>query len=323
MTIELLGVNGWTLENKTFYEKSLLMRAVPNFHYVGLGKKRAIPRRGGNSLEWRKLERPTAATTALVEGTPPSETQTTWVNVVATVSQYGAYVKVSDVAMQQSIDDVMAEHSDMFGEHMADSLDRIARAVLVGGTSVQYADAATSRGALTTGNRLDEAEIRTALRNLKRRDAKPLRSEGSKFVMITHPDALYDVMSDTTIQNVLQNAGVRGDSNPYFSGQQFDYLGVRIKETTNVPVVSGGGLSLAAAVHIFQTMVIGEEFYGESVFGFDTMEIVVKPVGSGGTSDPLNQFGTIGWKAAYVARILNQNFGQRIEHGTSANALPA
>lgn len=323
MTIELLGVNGWTVENKTFYEKDLLMRVTPNFHYVGLGKKKAIPRRGGNSIEWRRLERPAAATSALTEGTPPSETQTTWVNVVATVSQYGAYVKVSDVALNQSIDDVMSEHVEMFGEHMADSLDQIARAVIVAGTNVQYADAATSRGALTTGNRLDEAEIRTALRNLKRRNAKPLRAFGGKYALITNPDALYDVMSDTTIQNVLQNAGVRGNSNPYFTGDQFDYLGVRILDTTNVPVISGGGLSLAAAVHVFQSMMIGEEFYGESEFGFDTMEIVVKPVGSGGTSDPLNQFGTIGWKAAYTAKILNNSFGQRIEHATSANALPA
>lgn len=323
MAIELLGVNGWTNENKTFYEKQLLMRALPAFHYIGYGRKKAIPRRGGNSLEWRRLERPVAATSALTEGTPPAVTQTTWANVVATVSQYGAYVQVSDVAMQQSIDDVVGEHIDMFGEHMADSLDRVARAVLVSGTNVQYADSATSRGALTTGNRLDEAEIRNALRNLKRRNAKPLRSLGGKFAMITAPDATYDMMSDTTVQSVLQNAGVRGDSNPYFSGEQFDYLGVRIFETTNVPVVSGGGLSLAAAVHIFQTMMIGEEFYGESEFGFDTMEIVVKAVGSGGTSDPLNQFGTIGWKAAYTAEILNNAFGQRIEHATSANALPA
>lgn len=323
MTIELLGVNGWTVENKTFYEKDLLMRVTPAFHYVGYGKKRAIPRRGGNSIEWRRLERPTAATSALTEGTPPAETQTTWSNVVATISQYGAYVKVSDVAMNQSIDDVMSEHVEMFGEHMADSLDRIARAVIVGGTNVQYADSATSRGALTTGNRLDEAEVRAARRALLRRNAKPLRSIGGKFALITNFDAEYDLMSDTTIQSVLQNAGARGTSNPYFTGDQFDYLGVRILTTTNVPVVSGGGLSLAAAVHVFQSMMIGEEFYGESEFGFDTMEIVVKPVGSGGTSDPLNQFGTIGWKAAYTARILNNAFGQRIEHATSLNQLPA
>lgn len=322
MTIELLGVNGWTIENKQFYEKDLLYREVPLFTYVGLGLQKPLPSRGGNSLEMRRLERPSAATTPLVEGTPPAETQTTWTNVTATVVQYGAFTKISDVAMRQSIDDVVPEHTRMFGEHMRDTLDRIARTALVAGTNVQYADSATSRGALTTGNRLDEAELRTARRHLLRRNARPLRKLGGKFGVITHADAAYDLMSDTTIQNVLQNAGVRGDSNPYFSGEQFDYLGMRILETTNIAAISGGGLSLAAAVHVFQTLVIGEGAYLESEFGFDTMEIIVKPIGSGGTSDPLNQFGTVGWKAAYAAKIANQAFIQRIEHATSANALP-
>jgi N4-gp56 family major capsid protein len=323
LTIELLGVNGWTIENKQFYEKDLLYREVPLFAYVGLGDQKPIPSRGGNSIERRRLERPSASTTPLVEGTPPTETQTTWTNVAATVVQYGAYTKISDVAMRQSIDDVVPEHTRMFGEHMRDSLDRIARTALVAGTNVQYADSATSRGALTTGNRLDEAEIRSALRHLKRRNARPLRKLGGKYGLIIHPDSTYDLLSDTTIQSVLQNAGVRGDSNPYFSGDQFDYLGVRIIETTNVAVISGGGLSLAAAVHVFQSLMIGEGAYLESEFGFDTMEIIVKPIGSGGTSDPLNQFGTVGWKAAYAAKIQNQAFIQRIEHANAANALPA
>lgn len=323
MTIELLGVNGWTVESKTFYEKEMLMRAVPNFVYVGLGWQKPIPRRGGKSIEARRLERPAAATTPLTEGTPPTETQTTFSSVTATVSQYGAFTKVSDVAMRQSIDNVLPEHIEMFGEHMRDSLDLVARAVLVAGTNVQYADAATSRGALTTGNRLDEAEIRTGLRNLKRRNARPLAKLGGKFGLITHTDALYDLMSDTTIQNVLQNAGVRGTSNPYFSGEQFDYLGVRILETTNVRVISGAGLSLAAAVHVFQTVMLAEQAYLETKFSEESMDIIVKPIGSGGTSDPLNQFGTVGWKAAYGAVIANQAFLQRIEHATSANQLPA
>ena len=323
MTIELLGVAGFTLENKTFYEKKLLMRAVPRFVYSGLGLQRSLPRRGSNNIEYRRLERPAAATTALTEGTPPTETQTTYTNVVATVSQYGAYSKISDVGMRQSIDDVMSDHVEMYGEHMADTIDIIVRNVLVGGTNVQYADSATSRGALTSGNRLDEAEVRTARRHLKRRNAKPIAKLGNKFGLITHEDALYDFMSDTVVQSVLQNAGVRGDNNPYFSGDQFDYLGIKILDTTNVRTISGGGLSLAAAVHVFQTLMLGEQAYIETDFSEESLDIIVKPIGSGGTSDPLNQFGTIGWKAAKGAAIANQAFIQRIEHATSANALPA
>jgi N4-gp56 family major capsid protein len=114
----------------------MLMRTVPMFHYAGLGLKRQIPRRGGNSIEYRMLNRPSAATTALVEGTPPTETQTTWISVTATVAQYGAFTKVSDLAQRQSIDEVMDEHTKMFGEHAGDTIDRIARAILVAGTNV-------------------------------------------------------------------------------------------------------------------------------------------------------------------------------------------
>lgn len=323
MTIELLGVDGWTVENKALYEKRLLMRAVPMFRYAGLGLQRPIPANGSNNIEFRVLQRPSAATTPLTQGTPPTETQTTWSNVAATVAQYGAYVKVSDVALSQSIDPVLSEHTKMFGEHMADTLDRIARAVLVAGTNVQYADSATSRGALTKGNVLDEGEIRTAIRNLRRRDAKPLAKLGGKYALIIPEDSLWaDLLADTTIQNVLQNAGVRGDQNPYFTGSQFDYLGVSIMPTSNAPAISGAGLSLAAAVHVYQSVMLGEEAYGEVEFGAMTNEIIVNPVGSAGAADPLHQFGTIGWKAAYAARILNQAFLQRIEHATSSNQLP-
>ena len=42
-------------------------------------------------------------------------------------------------------------------------------------------------------------------------------------------------------------------------------------------------------------------------------ESIVKAFGSGGTSDPLNQRATAGWKMAFVARILNDNFIQLLQ----------
>lgn len=37
------------------------------------------------------------------------------------------------------------------------------------------------------------AELRAAKRTLLRNNARPVRSEGNKFVVITSPDALYDL----------------------------------------------------------------------------------------------------------------------------------
>ncbi len=47
--------------------------------------------------------------------------------------------------------------------------------------------------------------------------------------------------------------------------------------------------------------------------------MIIKPVGSSGKEDPLNQFSTIGWKIkGYTATILQDAFIVRIEHGVSA-----
>ena len=48
------------------------------------------------------------------------------------------------------------------------------------------------------------------------------------------------------------------------------------------------------------------------------LQTIVKPVGSGGASDPLDQRATVGAKVtAYTAKILNNLWIVRIEHGVS------
>jgi N4-gp56 family major capsid protein len=48
------------------------------------------------------------------------------------------------------------------------------------------------------------------------------------------------------------------------------------------------------------------------------MKNIVKPLGSAGTADPLEQRATSGWKATFVAKILNDAFLVRVEHAVSA-----
>ena len=106
MAIELIGAAGFTPELKQFYEKELLMRAVPALVHMNWGIKRSLPPQGGKSIEWRRLDTIAASTTALTEGTPPSETNVTFTAISGTVSQYGMYTKISDVAWRQSFDNV-------------------------------------------------------------------------------------------------------------------------------------------------------------------------------------------------------------------------
>lgn len=314
-----LGAGGLTLENKTFYEKELLYRAVPQFVHLGWGVQKTIPPRGSNNLEWRRMERPAVATTALTEGTPPSSTAVTWTNVVATIQQYGAYARFSEVAMRQSIDEILSETVEVWGENMGDTLDIIARNVLIAGTTVQYAGAAVSRGAVSSY--LTEAEIREAVATLKRQNTRRIARAGGRFVGIAAPEAMSDFMGSPSgnLSLILQRAGVRGDANPLFTGDAFDYLGVRFLESSNARVFGCAGWSLSTGrVGVFTTLIMGEGYYGEVKYGEGDAAVIVHPPGSGGAgTDPLNQFGSVGWKAPLAVRILNDSFAVRIEHGAS------
>ena len=53
--------------------------------------------------------------------------------------------------------------------------------------------------------------------------------------------------------------------------------------------------------------------------GSGAMETIIKPCGSAGTTDPLNQRSTVGAKvAAYAAKVLNPLWIVKIEHCVSA-----
>ncbi|NLI54110.1 MAG: N4-gp56 family major capsid protein [Clostridiales bacterium] len=70
---------------------------------------------------------------------------------------------------------------------------------------------------------------------------------------------------------------------------------------------------------VHATLVFGADAYGIiDVDGEGCLQTIVKPVGSGGASDPLDQRATVGAKvAAYTAKILNNLWIVRVEHGVS------
>ena len=90
--------------------------------------------------------------------------------------------------------------------------------------------------------------------------------------------------------------------------------------TNDLCIVPSGGASSGAEVH-------ASIIYGQNAFGMvklggkgkPNIQIIVKPLGSSGSDDPLNQRGTIGWKVPFFAcAVLQDDFICRIEHGVSA-----
>jgi N4-gp56 family major capsid protein len=71
---------------------------------------------------------------------------------------------------------------------------------------------------------------------------RPVKVEGrSYYVLLVHPDVMFDLKQDTTFQQALREAEIRGPSNPLFQGATAIWDNVVIHEHENVPVGTNAG----------------------------------------------------------------------------------
>jgi len=311
MAMELIGAAGMTEELRNYYDMKLLMTAVPNFVFMNYGEKRPIPASQGKCINFRRFEKITLPTGSyiLTEGTPPTVTNATVSKVEATISQYGQYSQLSDILDTQSIDPILTEYAGAFAVAMSEGLDIVVRDIVDAGTTIQYADAAARVGtsgvvdSVGSGMFLDAAEILEAVRTLKRNNAKPI--EDNRYICILHPDNTKDLFEDSDITDSFIHAGNRGGDNPMFTGVLGDWQGVRFVETTNLKVHSSYGMSGA---DVYEVVMLGKEAYGISELSALSAKMIIHPRGTGGHTDPLEQYSTVGWKAALACTILNNDF---------------
>lgn len=72
------------------------------------------------------------------------------------------------------------------------------------------------------------------------------------------------------------------------------------------------GVSTPDSYPIWNNIIVGQEAYGVVKLGSKEAEFIVKPLGSSGTSDPLNQRGSVGYKYPFATRLLNDNWITRL-----------
>jgi N4-gp56 family major capsid protein len=107
------------------------------------------------------------------------------------------------------------------------------------------------------------------------------------------------------------------------------YRNIRFFRSTNCKVLPNAGAAIGAAGQIstggvnndvYATLIIGANAYGVCPLAGNAMQNIIKPLGSSGAADPLNQRATSGWKAITTTKILNDAWMIRIEH-TNPNTL--
>ena len=289
------------------------------------------------------------AGTNLTEGVPPSPTWLSSTQITATIGQKGAYVPISDLLSMTAIDPVIEDAAAELGRQAATVIDKylmyrcfgdegsVVDAEQIFDTSnldfseiyPQHPTAAdqgfstvffsqdgsilscaalksflTSAGVTKREYGLTIDTVRRAVNQLKRTDV-PTYKDGS-YVMVIHPDSEYALMRDEEFKDWNQYSAAE----KMYNGEVGKIAGCRFVTSSNVPQFAGAAFSSGSvdSTGVFNILLAPKGLAVTEIDGHIHMKI--KPAGSAGSVDPLDQVSTVGWKWAGVAKVIDEARGR-------------
>lgn len=275
-----------------------------NIHSEG-AKKRVHSQASGKTMTWNRYTPLTAATTALTEGANPTENNIASTTVSATLAEYGNFDKISSLLYGTSIDRAAKEKVEVMAQNASETLDTLVRNEMFTGGTVQYANSRGSLAAVVAGDNLTTTEIRKAVRTLKKNNA--LTYGDGYFIGKVGPDTSFDLMGDST----WINAHTYKDGDALYKGELGKLHRVRFLEA------SSNQRSEASTVTVFSNFIHGQEAIGTVDLEGNNMSLIIKQPTNADTSNPLNMFTTIGWKATFATKTLNPNWIVNIKSAAS------
>ena len=298
--------SGLSVENKTFYDMTLIDEASPNLVHDQFAQKRPIPKNGGKKIEFRKFASLPKALNPLTEGVTPDGKKLSVSIVEAEVAQYGDYIVQSDVLELTAIDNTIVEATKVLGRQAGLTLDTVTRNVLHTGTAVFYCPKADGtvvelREDLDNTCTLTVDVVKRVVAFLKKNNAPKINGD---YVAIIHPYVAYDLMSDPAWIEAHKYATPEN----IYEGEIGKIAGVRFVETSEAKIYEGG---------VFGCLFIADGAYGVTEITGGGLETIIKQKGSAGTADPLDQRSSIGWKAIKTAEILVEPYLVRVECKTA------
>ena len=299
-------------EMKTFYDKVLLTRTVPKLVHTKFGQRKQIPAHGGRIIEFRKFSGLAVATTPLSEGVLFTALKDLTVTATtATVAQYGDAVGFSDLVSTTTIDPLLTEASEILGEQAGETIDELVRDVLAAGTTIVYVGTRVSRVTIAAADTITPADVQRIALQMELNRARKI---DGYWQAITHPRVIFDLMRTQEWRDA-QNYHRTGAQ---FTGEVGQLFGVKFWTTDKAKFFPDTGVG--STVDVYTVIVLGQEAFGIVDLAGQNLQTVFQPLGSAGTADPLKVNSTMGWKATFGTKRLQEAFMLRYECSTSTGA---
>jgi N4-gp56 family major capsid protein len=303
---------GLTQEMSVYYEKTFLDRAEYEYIFAEGAQMRSLPANEGKQVNFTRHTPLATVTTALSEGTNPSENALTATTVSAQLAEYGTTVKISRFLSLTSIDQNNEEKIEVVGQNMGETVDELTRNELATGGTAQLAGGKSALTDVGTTDVMSVTEIRKGVRTLKKNKAKRFQSKIAPWVAKLGPDTSYDLTADTTYVNadIYDNGAER-----LYNGELGKILGARLIESPNQKETVDGGASSADIIWNF--------LHGQNAFGCidltgDKPDVFTIPNTKIDSGNAAGRFSLVSWAGSYVTKTLNANWLLAIKSGATS-----
>lgn len=261
--------------------------------------------KGTNTLRYARYADLAVNTTALTEGTAPTDNELTISSEYFTAAQFGATVAVSDLAQIDSPHDLISIAAERIAYNATRSMDVLVRdnihanvltSAVFGATGATTLTANTANSAVATTGVLSGAFVKNMVARLKGANV-PQFADGT-YRCIIHPSQEYDLVSDTSVNGWIE-ANKYSNNTPLLTNEIGMFAGVRFIVSSDAKVYATAG---ASSGNVYAALFLGPDAY--TIGDSQTLQSYFVAPG-GDHSDPLAQKALVGYKMRFGSLLLD------------------
>jgi N4-gp56 family major capsid protein len=291
---------------REYYDRLLLMTAYPQLIYTRFAQRRTLPEKSGDTIVFRRYSRLSTVPVPLVDGITPPGAPLSVTDLKARVEFYGNFVTITNQVELTVEDRVLNESSRLLAQNLAQTIDELTRDVLASTSSVLLCSNGNNA---QTPTQLTQQDINSAVFTLLTNNTDMISEVivGEDRFGTTPIRPSFWGYIDTALLDDLE--AVDNFVNTANYPAQQPVIPSEWGSTGNVRwLFTSVGIISSASPAVYSNVIVGKEAYATVNLGSENGQFYVKPLGSAGASDPLNQRGSVGWQIPFVAKILNDSF---------------
>jgi N4-gp56 family major capsid protein len=327
-----------------YYDKLALERLTANVVLYPLLEKRTIPAGSGNIINWNRWTNFPVSTLPLTEGEVPTQSYLSGTAVTSTIVQLGRWTAVSDLLEVTAFNPLMKDLVSNMGDNAGITVDTFIYQHMLSNNNLDESPASAQTGStwfygksggfsslfisadgliissfgalytivsadatVTDGWTLDLDKVERMRTKLGSNNCHPF--DDGFYKLYTHPKAIGQLRRTTEWQAI----------NQYTRPEVLDkglvamYAGVKFYEST-IPL-DGNAVVRTSAMFPAGMSGIWNVIFGRGgmmvteLAGLGRPQIITKKTNQYDTSNPLNQWNTVGWKVSFAAKVVNPNCG--------------